>query len=164
MNKHMNDRDRPIYLDYNASTDRTILVSIMHANNEVGTIQPIADIARTTREHGVLFHTDAAQSAGKIPVKVRELGVDLLSVAGHKVYAPKGVGALFVRQGVQLEPFMHGRKTGHDFRRAEGHERSARVGTRDAPALDGADDHTGRYRHRGRDHHGNGGRAEKWGS
>ncbi len=102
-----------------AITNRTILVSIMHANNEVGTIQPIADIARITRERGVLFHTDAAQSVGKIPVKVGDLGVELLSVAGHKVYAPKGVGALFVRRGVQLEPFMHG----------AGHESGRRAGT-----------------------------------
>lgn len=98
---------------------RTILVSVMHANNEVGTIQPIAEISGITREHGVLFHTDAAQSVGKIPTKIAELGVDLLSVAGHKLYAPKGVGALYVRQGVQLEPLMHG----------AGHESGRRAGT-----------------------------------
>lgn len=102
-----------------AITPRTILVSVIHANNEVGTIQPIAEIARVTRERGVLFHTDAAQSVGKIPAKVAELGVDLLSVAGHKVYAPKGVGALYIRQGVQLEPLMHG----------AGHESGRRAGT-----------------------------------
>lgn len=86
----------------------TILISIMHANNEVGTLQPIAEIARIAREAGVLFHTDAAQTVGKIPFSVRELGVDFLTVAGHKLYAPKGVGALFVREGVILPPFIKG--------------------------------------------------------
>jgi cysteine desulfurase len=105
-----------------AITPRTILVSVMHANNEVGTIQPIEDCARIVREHGVLFHTDAAQSAGKIPVDVGALGVDLLSMAGHKLYAPKGVGALFVRRGVTLEPLIHG----------AGHETGRRAGTESA--------------------------------
>ncbi len=102
-----------------AITPRTILISVMHANNEVGTLQPLAEIARIARERGVLFHTDAAQSAGKIPSRVEELGVDLLSLAGHKLYAPKGVGALYMRQGVALEPFLHG----------AGHEAGRRAGT-----------------------------------
>ncbi len=105
-----------------AITPRTILVSIMHANNEVGTVQPIEACARIARDHGVLFHTDAAQSVGKIPTKVDALGVDLLTVAGHKVYAPKGVGALYVRRGVRLEPLIHG----------AGHESGRRAGTESA--------------------------------
>jgi len=86
----------------------TLLVSIMHANNEVGTIQAIAEIAAFAHAHGALVHTDAAQSTGKVPVNVDELGVDLLTIAGHKLYAPKGVGALYVRQGVCLAPFLRG--------------------------------------------------------
>jgi cysteine desulfurase len=97
----------------------TVLVSVMHANNEVGTIQPIREIASIAHEHGALMHSDAAQTMGKIPVDVRELGVDLLSVAGHKMYAPQGVGALFIRSGVSLERFMHG----------AGHEGGRRAGT-----------------------------------
>ena len=105
-----------------AITPRTILVSLMHANNEVGTIQPIEECARIAREHGVLFHTDAAQSIGKIATDVNGLGVDLLTIAGHKLYAPKGVGALFVRRGVTLEPLIHG----------AGHESGRRAGTESA--------------------------------
>jgi cysteine desulfurase len=97
----------------------TILVSVMHANNEVGTLQPIAEIARIAKSRGVLVHTDAAQSVGKLPVKMKALGVDLASIAGHKLYAPKGVGALFIRNGIRLEPLMHG----------AGHEGGRRAGT-----------------------------------
>lgn len=86
----------------------TIMISIMHANNEVGTIQPVEEIAKLAREKGILMHTDAAQSVGKIPVRVDELGVDLLSVAGQKIYAPKGVGALYIRDGVEPTIFCHG--------------------------------------------------------
>ncbi len=86
----------------------TILITVMHANNEIGTIEPIREIAAIASAHDVLMHTDAAQSLGKIPVDAQELGVDLLTVAGHKLYAPKGVGALYVGPGVQLEPLMYG--------------------------------------------------------
>ena len=86
----------------------TVMISIMHANNEVGTIQPVEEIARMAGERGILMHTDAAQSVGKIPVRVDELGVDLLSVAGHKIYAPKGIGALYIRDGVEPAVFCHG--------------------------------------------------------
>ena len=103
-----------------AITPETILISVMHANNEVGTIQPIPDIARIAREHGILFHTDAAQSVGKVAVCTDELGVDLLSVAGHKLYGPKGVGALFVSEHVRLEPLIHG--AGHELGRRAGTE------------------------------------------
>jgi cysteine desulfurase len=101
------------------------LVSIMHSNNEVGTLQPIAEIARLAHERGALMHTDVAQSLGKVPVDVRDLGIDLLTIAGHKLYAPKGVGALFVRRGVTLESLIHG----------AGHEGGRRAGTENVPYL-----------------------------
>lgn len=102
-----------------AITPQTILISVMQANNEVGTIQPIAEISKIARQHGIPFHTDAAQSVAKIRTSVEELGVDLLSVAGHKLYGPKGVGALYIRDGVRLEPLIHG----------AGHESGRRAGT-----------------------------------
>ncbi|MDP4282250.1 MAG: selenide, water dikinase SelD [Bacteroidota bacterium] len=102
-----------------AITPATVLISVMHANNETGTIQPIPDIGEIARKHGIPFHTDAAQSCGKIPVKVDELKVDLLSVAGHKLYAPKGVGALYIRRGTRIEKILHGAN----------HEQNIRPGT-----------------------------------
>lgn len=110
-----------------AITDDTALVSVMHANNEIGTIQPIADIAALAHERGALFHTDAVQSAGKIPVDVRALGVDLLTIAAHKFYGPKGAGALWVKRGVRLVSPITGGKQ----------ERSRRAGTENVPALVG---------------------------
>ena len=102
-----------------AITPRTILITVMHANNEVGTIQPIEEISKIARERGIVFHTDAAQSVGKIVTKVDDLRVDLLSIAGHKVYAPKGIGALYIRKGRPIEPLIHG----------AGHESGRRAGT-----------------------------------
>jgi cysteine desulfurase len=103
----------------------TTIVSIMHANNEVGTLQPIREIAKLAKERGALVHTDAAQSLGKLRVDVNELGVDLLTVAGHKLYAPKGIGVLYVRKGVKLEPLIHG----------AGHENGRRAGTENVPYI-----------------------------
>lgn len=97
----------------------TLLVTVMHANNEVGTLQPISELAEIAHAHGALLHTDAAQSVGKVPVDVTELAADLLTIAGHKMYAPKGVGALYVRPGIPLQPILHG----------AGHERGLRPGT-----------------------------------
>ena len=102
-----------------AITSATSLITIMHANNETGAIQPVEEIAALARRHGITLHTDAAQSIGKIPADVRTLNVDLLSIAGHKLYAPKGIGALYIRAGVTLEKFMHG----------AGHESGFRAGT-----------------------------------
>ena len=102
-----------------AITSKTIFITIMHANNEVGTIQPIEEISKIAKERGIVLHTDAAQSVGKIVTKVDHLGIDLLSIAGHKVYAPKGIGALYIRKGTPIEPLIHG----------AGHESGRRAGT-----------------------------------
>jgi cysteine desulfurase len=110
-----------------AITDRTALVSVMHANNEIGTIQPIAELARIAHGRGALFHTDAVQSVGKIPVDTRALGVDLLSLSAHKFYGPKGAGALFIKRGARVSAILTGGK----------HERNRRAGTENVPAIAG---------------------------
>jgi cysteine desulfurase len=108
-------------------TDDTALVSVMHANNEIGTIQPVAELAAIAHERGALMHTDAVQSVGKIPVDVRALGVDLLSLSAHKFNGPKGAGALWIKRGTRLAPYQTGGK----------HERNRRAGTENVPALAG---------------------------
>src|SRR4051794_23988290 len=111
----------------NAITDDTAIVSVMHANNEIGTIQPVAELARIAHERGALFHTDAVQSIGKIPVDVRKLGVDLLSLSAHKFYGPKGIGALWIKRGARVTAILTGGK----------HERNRRAGTENVPAIAG---------------------------
>ena len=110
-----------------AITDQTVLVSVMHANNEVGTIQPIRAIADIAHARSVLLHTDAVQTFGQVPVSVKDLGADLLTLSGHKIYGPKGVGALYVREGVSIEPFLHG----------GAQERERRAGTENVPGIVG---------------------------
>ena len=110
-----------------AVTDRTALVSVMHANNEIGTIQPLAEIAKIARERGAKFHTDAVQTAGLLPLDVRDLDSDLLTVSAHKLYGPKGIGALYIRQGTKVSPLIHG----------GAQEREKRAGTENVPAIVG---------------------------
>ena len=110
-----------------AITDKTILVSIMFANNEIGTIQPIKEIGAICREKKVLFHTDAVQAMGSVPVDVKEMNIDLLSLAGHKLYGPKGIGALYIRKGVRIDNLIHG----------GGQERGRRAGTENIPGVVG---------------------------
>ena len=128
-----------------ALTGQTILVSIMHANNEIGTVQPVGEIGRIARARGVCFHTDAVQSAGKLPVDVEAMHADLLSLSGHKIYGPKGVGAIYIRKGVEIEPTAHG---GH-------HENDVRSGTENTVGIVGlgkaaelaAEERESEYRH-----------------
>lgn len=110
-----------------AITKETILITIMHANNEVGTIEPISEIGEIAKEKEIYFHTDAVQSVGKIPVNVNELNVDLLSLSGHKIYGPKGIGALYIHKGTRIQPLIHG---GH-------HEKNRRAGTENVPGIVG---------------------------
>ena len=105
----------------------TILISVMHANNEVGSIQPVAEIGKLAKEHGITFHVDAVQSLGKIPIDVNEMNVDLLTVSSHKIYGPKGVGALYIRKGVRVVPLVHG----------GGQEKKRRSGTENTPGIIG---------------------------
>jgi cysteine desulfurase len=110
-----------------AITDKTILITIMHANNEIGTIQPVAEIGKIAGEKKIYFHTDAVQTVGKIPVNVKELNVDMLSLSAHKLYGPKGIGALYIKKGVRLEPIIHG----------GGHEKGIRPGTENVSGIVG---------------------------
>ena len=110
-----------------ALTDKTILVSVMHANNEVGTIEPTSEIGRIAAERGITFHTDAVQSAGKVPLHAKEMSVDLLSISAHKFHGPKGMGALYIREGIGIDPVFHG----------GGQERDIRSGTENVASIAG---------------------------
>lgn len=123
------DKDGKISLDElkNAIRDDTVLISIMAANNEIGTIEPIAEIGRIAHEHGVLFHTDAVQAYGHIPINVDEMNIDMLSASGHKLNAPKGIGILYIRKGVKIRSFIHG----------GAQERGRRAGTLNVPGIVG---------------------------
>ncbi len=111
----------------NAITDQTILISVMFANNEIGTIQPIREIGEIAKKHGIIFHTDAVQAYGHVPIDVKEFGIDLLSASGHKINGPKGTGILYIRKGVKIEPFMHG----------GAQEKGKRAGTTNVPGIVG---------------------------
>ena len=111
----------------NAIKDETFLVTIMHANNEIGTIEPIEKLGEIAHKHNVLFHTDAVQSAGKVPIDVKKQNIDLLSISSHKLYGPKGVGALYIRKGVKIDPLIHG----------GGQERKLRAGTENVAGIVG---------------------------
>ncbi len=110
-----------------AITPATVLITVMHSNNEIGTMQPIREIGEIARDHDIYFHTDAVQAAGKVPLNVEELGVDLLSIAGHKFHGPKGVGALYIRKGTRIRPLFFG----------GAHERNRRAGTENIPQIVG---------------------------
>lgn len=110
-----------------AITDKTVLITIMHANNETGTINPIKELAKIAKENKILFHTDAVQSFGKLDIDVNDIPIDMLSVSGHKIYGPKGIGALYIRKGVKITPLAHG---GH-------HEHNLRAGTENVPGIVG---------------------------
>ena len=110
-----------------AITEKTILITVMHANNEIGTIQPIEEIGKIANERKIYFHTDAVQTVGKIPVDVKKMNVDMLSLSSHKLYGPKGIGAIYIKQGVRIEPLLHG----------GGHERGIRPGTENIPGIVG---------------------------
>ena len=110
-----------------AITDQTVLITIMHSNNEIGTIEPVGEIGAIAREKGILFHTDATQSVGKVPIDVNDLKVDMLSLSGHKLYGPKGIGALYIRKGVRIPPYLHG----------GAQESSKRAGTHNVPGIVG---------------------------